>query len=94
MKQSFKIFMHHFACSGNNKIREKSCFYFILLFFRFELTVDLKHVNGNAEEIVLYGNVGFHPQIDSKFRTNILPPKSPLSSVLNGANGNKCQIEF
>ena len=78
--------MHHFACSGNNKIGEKSCFYFILLVFRFELTVTLKHVNGNAEEVVLHGNVGFHSQIDSKFRTNILPPKSPLSSVLNRAN--------
>ena len=86
--------MHHFACSGNNKIRKKSCFYFILLFFRFELTVALKHVNGNAEEVVLHGNVGFHPQIDSKFGTNTLPPKSPVSSVLNGANGNKYQIEF
>ena len=86
--------MHHFACSGNNKIREKSCFYFILLFFRFELTVALKHVNGNAEEVVLHGNVGFHSQIDSKFRTNILPPKSPSSSFLNGENGNKCQIDF
>ena len=47
--------MHHFACSGNNKIREKSCYYFILLFFRFELTVALKQVNGNVEEVSFMG---------------------------------------
>ena len=73
MKQSFEA-LCIISLVVETKKCEKNPVFVYSFFFRFELTVALKHVNGNAEEVVRHGNVGFHPQIDSKFRTNIWPP--------------------